>query len=98
MLNGEKFSSFLKNGLWTKAANTATLLDNNLLTKMRDLSPFQQFLGGEREVSLLWCNNLKERCITTNHNNSWQAKLANCVYLELLVGLKKVSQGVQTLD
>ena len=38
MLNGGKFSSFLRNSIWAKAANTVTLLENNILTPMRDLS------------------------------------------------------------
>ena len=40
MFNGEKFSSFLKNGLLAKANNTATFLKNNLVTSNRDLSLF----------------------------------------------------------
>ena len=51
MLNGEKFNAYLQNGLWAKAANTIMLLENNLLTLNRNLSPFQQFLGREREAS-----------------------------------------------
>ena len=42
---GGKFSCFLRNSLWAKAANTATLQENNLTTKSRDLSPFEPFLG-----------------------------------------------------
>ena len=44
MLNGGKFSLFLRNGLWAGAMNTANLLENNLVTTKRQLSPFQQFL------------------------------------------------------
>ena len=41
MLNGGKFTAYLQSGLWAEAANTATLLKNNLLTPNRTLSPFQ---------------------------------------------------------
>ena len=51
MLNGGKFSSFLRNGLWAEAANIVTLLKNKPLAFMRDLSPFQQFFESEIEAS-----------------------------------------------
>ena len=53
LLNGGQFNAFLSNGLWAKAANTATLLKNSLLTLNRTLSLFQQFLGRKREASCL---------------------------------------------
>ena len=50
MLNGGKFTVYLQNGLWAKAANTAILLENNLVTPNRTLSPFQHFLGREGKM------------------------------------------------
>ena len=47
ILNKGKFSSFLRIGLWAEAANIPTLLENNLITKAKDLSLFQQFLEGK---------------------------------------------------
>ena len=41
MLNSGKFSSILKNGLWTEETNSTTLLESNLITSKQDLSPFQ---------------------------------------------------------
>ena len=53
MLNCGNFSSFLRNGLWPEAPNTATLLKNSILTPNRVLSPFQQFFGkGQRRIQL----------------------------------------------
>ena len=51
MFSGRKFSAFLRNGLWAEAANTATLLENNLVIPTRDLSLFEQLFGREREAS-----------------------------------------------
>ena len=53
MDKGGKFSSFFRNGLWAEAANTATLLENNLVTPNRDASPFQQFLGNRKRKKLV---------------------------------------------
>ena len=51
MLNGRKFTAYLHNDLWAKAANTTTLLENNFLTPNKNLSPFQHFFGkGERSI------------------------------------------------
>ena len=36
ILNGGKFFAFLRNGLLAKASNTATLLENNLVTSSQD--------------------------------------------------------------
>ena len=47
MLNGGKLSCFLWNNLQAKAANIATLLENNLIMRSRHLNPFQHFLGKE---------------------------------------------------
>ena len=53
MLNGGKFNTYLQSGLLVEAANTAMFLENNCLSPSRILSPFQQFLGREREASCL---------------------------------------------
>ena len=54
MLNGGKFTTYFQNGLWAKAANTAMLLKNNLITSNRTLSPFQQFFRkGKRSILTL---------------------------------------------
>ena len=37
MLNRKKFITFLRNGLWAVAPNTATLLKNNLVTPNRNI-------------------------------------------------------------
>ena len=51
MLNGGKFTAYLQSCLWAEAVNTATLLENNLVTQNRTLSPFQQFFGkGKKNV------------------------------------------------
>ena len=63
MLNDGKFNAYLQNGLWAKAANTAMLLENNLETLNRNLSPFQQFLGREREAFYPHCKNLV-KCVS----------------------------------
>ena len=38
-------NSLVRNSLWAEAANTITLLESQLLTQTRELSPFQQFVG-----------------------------------------------------
>ena len=40
MLNTEKFTAFLRNGIWAETINTNTLLENNLVTPNKGLSPF----------------------------------------------------------
>ena len=60
MLNDQMFSQFLRNDLWTEAANTAMLLENNSLKKSRDLSTFLQFLGRDIEVSCCRRENLEK--------------------------------------
>ena len=51
MLNGWNVSSFLRNDLWAETVNTDTLLENNLLIPMRDLSSLKPFWGMARETS-----------------------------------------------
>ena len=43
MLNGGKFDSSMKNQLWAEAANTATMLQNNLVSMQGVQSLFHQF-------------------------------------------------------
>ena len=45
MLNGGEFTKSWKNLLWAECANTATVLENNLVAKAGTLSPFQQLFG-----------------------------------------------------
>ena len=90
MLIGGKFSSFLRNSLWTEAAKTATLLENDLFTPTRDLRPFQQFFGKGKKSILTWVPQYNEMCKSTHHDNSHWTKLAN--QGTLVIGL--VSQKV----
>ena len=60
MLNGGKFTAYLQSSLWAEAANTATLLENNLVTPNRTLSPFQQFFGKGKKTVLASMQNLVE--------------------------------------
>ncbi len=50
MLNGGKFSSSLRNLLWAEAAQTATVLQNNLVSQKGVMSPYHQFFGREELV------------------------------------------------
>ena len=56
MLNGGKFTTFLKNGLSPKAANTTMLLKNNLITPNRNVRAFQQFLEGKEKHPVFGTN------------------------------------------
>ena len=40
MLNGGKFSHFMRNGLWADAANTATVWENDVFALSRNMSLF----------------------------------------------------------
>ena len=77
MLNGRKFNAYLQNGLWAKAANMTTLLENNLITPNRNLSPFQLFFGKGKRSILSQMKKFGEMCITTYKDNTHWAKLAN---------------------
>ena len=94
MLNSGKFS-FFRNGLWAEAANTATLLEKNLLTPIGAFSPFHQFLE-RKEFFSFSCKNLV-KCTTTHHNSSHQAKLANHVPPGIWLFLQKVIQLVSIM-
>ena len=58
MLNSGNFKAILENGLWIEAANTTTFLENNLVTRNRNITYFNKYLGREREAFLLWYKNL----------------------------------------
>ena len=85
MLNSGKLNSFLHNSLWVEAANTATLLENNLLTLSRTLSPFQQCFGKGKRSILLPMQKISEMCVATYRDNTHQAKLANHATLGICV-------------
>ena len=58
VFNGGKFHAYLQKCLRAKAANTVTLLEKIMISLNKNLSPFQQFFGKEREASCLLCKNL----------------------------------------
>ena len=86
MLNSGKFTAFLQSGLCAEAANTATLLENNLITPIRTLSPFQQFFEKEKKTVLTLMQKFGEMCIATKMDNTHWAKLANCGTPSIWVG------------
>ena len=49
ILNSGKFKAFLRHGLQAETANTTMLLENNVITPNRSMSPFQQFFGKEEK-------------------------------------------------
>ena len=68
ILNGGKFSPFLRNNLWAESAITANLLEYNLITPTKDSSPFQQILGkGMRRIPIS-VQKFNEMWIMTYHN------------------------------
>ena len=77
MLNGRKFNAYLQNSIWTKAANIAMLLENNLITPNRTLSPFPQFFGKGKRSTLSLMQKFGEICIATYRDNTHQTKWAN---------------------
>ena len=79
----------LSSGLWAEAANTATLLENNLTTPSRTLSPFQQFFGKGKKNDLTSMQKFGEMCIATYKDNNHWAKLANCGTPGIWVGYAK---------
>ena len=77
ILNGGKFTTYLQSSLWAEAANTAMLIENNLITPNRTLSPFQLFFGKEKKSVLSSMQKFGETCITTFKENRHWAKLTN---------------------
>ena len=66
ILKSGKFSSFLRCDSWTKATNTVTLIENNLITTNRVWNPFQQFCGKGKQNILSLVQKIGEMCITTH--------------------------------
>ena len=78
MLNGGKFTLYLRSILWPEAANTATFLKNHLTTPNRSVNPFQQCFGRGKSNVLTSMQKFGETCIATFKDNTHRAKLANC--------------------
>ena len=70
MLNGGKFTPYLRSSLWTEVANTAMFLENHLTTPNRSLNPFQQFFGKGKSNVLTSTQKFGEMCIATFKDNA----------------------------
>ena len=77
MLNRGSDATYLQSGLWAEAGNTAMLLENNLVTPQRTLSPFQPIFGKGKKNVLTSLQKFGEMYIATYKDNSHWAKLAN---------------------
>ena len=77
MLSGGKFTTYLQSSFWAEAANTATFLENHLITPNRSLSQFQHFFGKGKSNVLMSMKKFGEMCIATFKDNTHRAKLAN---------------------
>ncbi len=66
MLNGGTFSSSLQNQLLTEAAQTATVLQNSLVSRQGGMSPYHQFFGKGRTSTLDTAQTFGEICIVAN--------------------------------
>ena len=87
ILNGRKFTAFLRKGfLSADAANTAMLLKNNLISHSRTLSPCQQCFGKVKRSIIALAQKFGEMCIAMYTDNSHGAKLANWVTSGILIG------------
>ncbi len=65
----------LCDGFWAEAANTATLLDNIMLTNNRNSSPFQQFFGkGMKSIIPILARKFGEM-VVVYQNNKMAAKM-----------------------
>lgn len=74
----------LSDGFWAEAANTATVLDNILLTSNRDSSPFQQFFGkGIKSIVPISTRKFGEMVVV--YQNKMKAKMKDrgttCIWL-----------------
>ncbi len=67
MLNGGKFTSSLQNLLWAEAAQTAKVLQSNLASQQRAMSPYYQFFGKGRTRILDTAQRFDEICIVASH-------------------------------
>ena len=81
MLNCGKFTAYLCNGLWAKAANQ---------------SPFQQVLGKGKRSILSSMQKFGEMCIATYRVNTHQAKLALVDGLAMQKAIPLVHTGYST--
>ncbi len=63
MLNGGKFSSSLQNQLWAEAYQTATVLQNSLVSQQGAIHPYHQFFGKGRSSILVAVQRFGEICI-----------------------------------
>ena len=77
MLNDVKFNTYLCNGTWAEAANTAMLLKSTLLTLSRTLSPFQQVFRKKKRSIISLMQKIGEMHVATYRDNTNRAKLAN---------------------
>ena len=89
VLNDGRFTAYLQSSLWAEAANTATLLENNLITPNRTLSPFQQYFGKRQKNVLALMQKFGEMCIAAFKDNTHWAKLATCGTPRMWVGYAK---------
>ncbi len=84
MLNGGKFSSSLRNQLWAEAAQTATVLQNSLVSQQGAMSPYHQFFGKRRTSILDTVQRFGEICIVANQGaimNKMQNRGKHCIWL-----------------
>ncbi len=63
ILNGRKFTSSLQNLLWEEAAQTATVLQNILVSQQGAMSPYHQFFGKGRTSILDTVQRFGEICV-----------------------------------
>ena len=64
--------------VWAEATNTTMLLENNLVTPNRNISPFNQFPFFARVRNIVFsAQKFGEMCITNCRDNANKAKLAN---------------------
>ncbi len=84
MLNGGKFISSLRNLLWAEASQTATVLQNNLVSQQGAMIPYHQFFGKGRKNILDRVQRFGEICIVANRvavMNKMQNRGKHCIWL-----------------
>ncbi len=84
MLNGGTFTPSLKNLLLAEAAQTATVLQNNLESQQGSMSPYNQFFGKGRTSILDTIQRFGEICIVANSvtiMNKMQNRGKHCIWL-----------------
>ena len=80
-----------QSSLWTEAANTATLLENNLTIKCRDLITSQKVFGKGKRSTLNSMQKFGEMCIMMHQDNTHQAKVSNQHIAGIWVGFADVN-------